>query len=132
MKKLIVLLIAAVTVLCLASCDGMVSVEGLKSNVYTQEDYDEAVAVMQSYFKDNFEGCTLKEVKYAGDDESELEAEAQGLAFDQVMVLLTKFETDEEDHENGLEPGKTYEDYKWIMTRPMAGAPWEHKDHGYG
>ena len=131
MKKLIVLAVALAAVFCLASCSGMVTVGAFKSNIYTQEEFDEAVAVVQEYFKD-FEGCTMKEIAYAGDEAAEAEAEAQGMDFNQVIVLTSKFETDSEDHENGLEPDTTYEDYKWILTRSDTGAPWEHKDHGYG
>ena len=43
--------------------------------------------------------------------------ESQDLAPEQVMVLVSTFTTDSENHENGLEPNNTYEDYKWILTR---------------
>ena len=44
-----------------------------------------------------------------------------------AIVLIT----DGENHENGLEPNNTYEDYKWILTRNSSAELWEHKDHGY-
>ena len=131
MKKVIILAVLTATVFYLAACGGMVTVGSFKSNIYTQEEFDEAVAVVQDYFK-GFEGCTMKEIKYAGDDATEQEAQAQGMDANQVIVLESTFETDGENHENGLEPNKTYEGYKWILTRPASGAAWEHKDHGYG
>ena len=130
MRKLAALIVVAFTVFCLVACDGMTSVGSFKSDIFTQEEFDDAVAAMQTYFE-NFEGCTLKEINYAGDETIEKEAELRGLDPNQVMVLKSTFETDDEDHNNGLEPGKTYEDYMWIFTREAPGASWEHQDHGY-
>ena len=81
--------------------------------------YDEAVRQLMTEFESmaGFEGCTLKKVGYAGDQAVKAEADAQGLAPEQVIVLTTVFETDGEDHGNGLEPNHTYDDYTCVMTR---------------
>ena len=112
------------------------------------DDYDNAVQEVFTYFSD-WEGCTMTEIGYAGDDAVKAEAEIRGLAPEQVMVLTSTFTTDGEDHQNGLEPNYTYEDYKWILTRNTTPnytyedykwiltrntttEPWNHEDHGYG
>ena len=59
----------------------------------------------------------MKKVGYAGDQAVKAEADARGLAPELVIVLTTAFETDGEDHGNGLEPNHTYDDYTCVMTR---------------
>jgi len=80
-----------------------------------------------------YEGCTLKKVGYAGDKAVKAEAEARGLAPEQVMVLTSTFTTDGGDHGTVFEPNQTYEDYKWILTRSTSADPfWTVADRGYG
>jgi len=119
-------------VLCLAACGGSsVKVGSFSSLYFNEDDYDNAVQEVFTYFSD-WEGCTMTEIGYAGDDAVKAEAEIRGLAPEQVIVLTSTFTTDGEDHQNGLEPNYTYEDYKWILTRNTTAEPWNHEDHGYG
>jgi len=60
------------------------------------------------------------------------EADARGLAPEEVIVLTSTFETDGENHNNGLNPNYTYEDYTWTLTRDTSAGLWEVTDHGYG
>lgn len=131
MKKLIIGMMLTIAVLCLAACGGStVKVGSFSSLIFESDEYDDAVQEVFTYF-DSFEGCTMTEIGYAGDDVVRAEAEARGLAPEQVMVLTSTFTTDSEDHQNGLEPDYTYEDYKWILTRNTSAEPWNHEDHGY-
>ena len=58
-------------------------------------------------------------------------ADARGLAPEQIIVLTSAFETDGTSREDGLEPNKTYEDYRWILTRETSSAPfWEITGQG--
>lgn len=132
MKKLIIGVMLTIAVLCLAACGGSsVKVGSFSSRYFNGDDYDNAVQEVFTYFSD-WEGCTMTEIGYAGDDAVKAEAEIRGLAPEQVMVLTSTFTTDGEDHQNGLEPNYTYEDYKWILTRNTTAEPWNHEDHGYG
>lgn len=131
MKKITAVVLLLALVLALAGCGSSVKIGAFASKYFDSEDYDAAVQEVLAYFK-NFEGCTMKEIKYAGDAAVKAEAELRGLAPEQVMVLLSEFTTDGEDHHNGLEPDFTYEDYQWILTRHTSVEPWEHTDHGYG
>ena len=132
MKKLIIGVMLTIAVLCLAACGGSsVKVGSFSSLIFDSDEYDDAVQEVFTYF-DSFEGCTMTEIGYAGDDAVRAEAKARGLAPEQVMVLTSTFTTDSEDHQNGLEPDHTYEDFKWILTRNTSAEPWNHEDHGYG
>ena len=132
MKKLIIGMMLTIAVLCLTACGGSsVKVGSFSSLIFDSDEYDDAVQEVFTYF-DSFEGCTMTEIGYAGDDAVRAEAKARGLAPEQVMVLTSTFTTDSEDHQNGLEPDHTYEDYKWILTRNTSAEPWNHEDHGYG
>jgi hypothetical protein len=138
MKKLLTVAIIAILMFSFAACSGGndggddgFTTTMTESEIFSNEDFDSAVGALEEYFE-SFEGCTLKSVSYAGDDEVKAEAEYQGLDPELVMVLKSTFETDGEDHQNGLEPNHTYEDYKWIFTRQTTDGSWEHKDHGYG
>ena len=128
MKKLLAVTSILLAFLLLAACSG-VTVGSFSSKYLSSEDYDTAVEDVQVYFK-SFEGCTLTKIGYAGDDAVKAEAEARGLAPEQVIVLTSTFETDGEDHGTGFEPNQTYEDYKWILTRGSSADLWEIADHG--
>lgn len=131
MKKAIAAILLFAALFSLAGCGSAVSVGAFSSKYFNNDDYDEAVQQVMTCFK-SFEGCTLEKIDYAGDAAVKAEAEARGLAPEQVMVLSSRFVTDKEDHHNGLEPDHVYEDYLWILTRGSSGELWEHKDHGYG
>jgi hypothetical protein len=119
----------------LVGCGGGVTVGGFSSKYIDSDDYDEAVQQFMTEFESmaGFEGCTLKKVGYAGDQAVKAEADAQGLAPERVIVLTTTFETDGEDHGNGLEPNHTYDDYTCVMTRlSSADIFWEIAEFGNG
>ena len=130
MKKLALILSVLALVFSIAGCSDAVKVGGFSSMILDSEDYDAAVEEVQLAFQE-FEGCKMKEIGYAGDQAVKDEAEVRGLAPEQVIVLKSTFTTDKEDHHNGLEPDYTYEDYLWILTRNTSAEPWEVIDHGY-
>ena len=130
MKKLIICVMLIVTVVCFAGCGSAIKVESFKSKYYDTEEYQAAVDEVMSYFTD-FEGCEMSEIRYAGDEAVKAEAETRGMDCDHVMVLKCTFTTDGENHENGLEPDYTYEDYGWILTRELKDGMWTVEDHGY-
>ncbi len=119
MKRIIAYAVLLFFLLGLVGCSGGVTVGGFSSKYIDSDDYNEAVQQFMAEFESmaGFEGCTLKKVGYAGDQAVKAEADAQGLAPERVIVLTTAFETDGEDHGNGLEPNHTYDDYTCVMTR---------------
>ena len=131
MKRITAFFVLLVVLLGLAGCGDAVSVGGFSSKYMNSDDYEAAVQEMMTYFN-SFEGCTLKKVGYAGDAVVKAEADARGLAPEEVIVLTSTFETDGENHNNGLNPNYTYEDYTWTLTRDTTAGLWEVTDHGYG
>ena len=131
MKRLAAFALVLAVLLGLVGCSSGVSIGSFSSKYLNSDDYDAAVQEVMNYFS-GFEGCTLKKIGYAGDAAVKAEADARGLSTDEVIVLTSTFETDGENHENGLEPNFTYENYTWILTRETSIGFWEVTDHGYG
>ena len=131
MKRIVSITCLLLAVLFLVGCSGGVSVGGFSSKYMNSDDYEAAVQEVMTYFS-SFEGCTLKKIGYAGDAVVKAEADARGLAPEEVIVLTSTFETDGENHNNGLNPNYTYEDYTWTLTRDTSAGLWEVTDHGYG
>ena len=131
MKRIVSITCLLLVVLFLVGCSGGVSVGGFSSKYMNSNDYEAAVQEVMTYFS-SFEGCTMKKIGYAGDAAVKAEADARGLAPEEVIVLTSTFETDGENHNNGLNPNYTYEDYTWTLTRDTTAGLWEVTDHGYG
>ena len=131
MKRITAFFVLLVVLFGLAGCGDAVSVGGFSSKYMNNDDYEAAVQEVMTYFR-SFEGCTMKKIGYAGDAAVKAEADARGLAPEEVIVLTSTFETDGENHNNGLNPNYTYEDYTWTLTRDTTAGLWEVTDHGYG
>ena len=131
MKRIAAFFVLLVVLFGLAGCGDAVSVGGFSSKYMNNDDYEAAVQEVMTYFS-SFEGCTMKKIGYAGDAAVKAEADARGLAPEEVIVLTSTFETDGENHNNGLNPNYTYEDYTWTLTRDTSAGLWEVTDHGYG
>ena len=131
MKRIAAFFVLLVVLFGLAGCGDAVSVGGFSSKYMNNDDYEAAVQEVMTYFR-SFEGCTMKKSGYAGDAAVKAEADARGLAPEEVIVLTSTFETDGENHNNGLNPNYTYEDYTWTLTRDTTAGLWEVTDHGYG
>ena len=134
MKKVIAFVVVLVCMLSLTACGG--NVENVKitdysSMVYSDAEIESAIDVAIKCFKKNFDGCTLTEITYSGDDSLD---DAQDVAdrnnADDVIVLVSTFEVDASGGDGSLEPNSTYTDYEWILVR-RNGGKWKHVDHGY-
>lgn len=107
------------------------NVVSIESDVYSQEDYEQACAVVFRYFK-GFIGCTMIEIRYAGDDELDAMKEwAKEYGMDEVIILESDFTTDSKGGDGSFNPNDTYTGWNWILARDKNGR-WKHKDHGYG
>ena len=135
MKKVIAFVVVLACMLSLTACGG--NVENVKitdysSKVYSDAEIESAIDVAIKYFKKNFDGCTLTEITYSGDDALDDAQEwADRNNADDVIVLVSTFEVDASGGDGSLEPNGTYTDYEWILVR-RNGGKWKHVDHGYG
>jgi len=98
------------------------------SDIYTQRDIANAIAATKHYFFREFEGCTLTELYYAGDEITK--AEMEYYDGEEVIVLLSSFDVDSSGGDGSLRANSTYTDWKWILTRDANGE-WQHTSHGY-
>ena len=99
----------------------------VESDIYVQEEIDECIEIIKRDFTDNFAGCELTIIYYAGDRISETETEERGVS---TIVLRSCFNTGKLSNDCSLNENSTYNDWYWILTRNDGGA-WRHVDHGY-
>lgn len=134
MKKYVCVILCIIFTLSLCACGGNiknVKTHAVKSKSYTQKEIKDAIEVIKSEFKSSWNGCTLTEIYYAGDDYS---ADYQDWAdrnnADEVLVLLSSFDVGSSGGDGSLNANSTYEDWNWILVRTNGGI-WRHVDHGY-
>ncbi len=134
MKKLIALILALVCTLSSVACaDNVkkVKITDYSSEIYSDAEIESAIDVAINYFKLFFEGCTLTEITYLGDDELDNWQEfAEKNNADDVIVLVSTFEVDASGGDGSLTPNSTYTDWKWTLVR-NDGENWRHVSHGY-
>lgn len=134
MKKFVALVLALVGMLGLVACGGNtknVKITDYSSEIYSDAEIDSAIDVAIDYFEKYFDGCTLTEITYLGDDElDDFQEFAERNNADDVIVLISDFEVDASGGDGSLEPNSTYTDWNWILVR-TDGGQWEHVDHGY-
>ncbi len=103
----------------------------VESELYTQDDIKSAINVTKRQFRRNWNGCTLTEIYYAGDEVSEKHQEwADRNGLDEVIVLISSFEVDSTGGNGSLNPDSTYKNWMWILGRSKGGQ-WQPLDHGY-
>ena len=134
MKKFVALVLVLVGMLGLVACGGNtknVKITDYSSEIYSDAEIDSAIDVAIDYFEKCFDGCTLTEITYLGDDElDDFQEFAERNNADDVIVLISDFEVDASGGDGSLEPNSTYTDWNWILVR-TDGGQWEHVDHGY-
>lgn len=135
MKKFVPFLVMLVISLCLSGCArgdvSKVRVNGQLSNIYTDWEISKAVDVAVRYFEKEFDGCTLLEIGYVGDQAGKAFIErANQYGVDEVIILVSSFAVGPEGGDGSLNPNDTYRNWKWILGRTNGGQ-WRHLDHGY-
>lgn len=135
MKKLISVILCVLLLFSLCACNSGkiddVKMPFMESEIYSQEDISLAISTITEEFKKEWNGCTLAEIYYAGDDVSaEYQDWAERYNADEVIVLLSSFDTDSPAGNSGLNSDFTYKNWNWILVRTASGE-WKHVDHGY-
>ena len=134
MKKLIAMVLVLVCAIGLVACGGNtknVRIIDYSSEMYSDAEIENAIDVVINYFEKNFEGCTLTEITYLGDDKlDDWQEFAERNNADDVMVLVSSFNVDASGGDGSLNPNSTYTNWQWILVRTNGGK-WEHVDHGY-
>ncbi len=135
MKQKIYLGIAVVSTIILCACGkgdaSHVNIINCKSDIYTEDDIEAAISVTKEYFEEEFNGCTLIEIEYAGDDITAAHQDwADRHEADEVIVLISSFYVDPSCEDGSLNKDSTYTGWNWILVRTSDGQ-WQHVDHGY-
>lgn len=134
MNKIKCIILGILSALSLSACGGNisdVSTQRIESELYSQDDINGAVDIIKKEFKSDWKGCSLTEIRYAGDEITKEHQEwSERNNADEVIVLLSSFDVDSSGGDGSLNPNSTYDDWKWILVR-LNGGQWKHVDHGY-
>jgi hypothetical protein len=118
MKKLLIILICVGMTFSLCACGGdvkNVNVVDAESEIYTSADIKSAIETIKKEFDIAWNGCTLTEIYYAGDEKSKGHQEwAERYDADEVLVLLSSFDVDGSGGDGSLNPNSTYDHWMWI------------------
>lgn len=133
-KKIAYPILCILLALVLSACGGKVkeaNTHEVSSELYSEEDIRAAIDTIKKEFERGWDGCTLTEIYYAGDESSKAHQDwADRNEADEVIVLLSSFDVDSSGGNGSLNPNSTYENWNWILVRTNGGA-WKHVDHGY-
>ena len=98
MKKILCLVMCVFLVIGLSACGGDISkvkTHDVDSETYSADDINSAVDTIEKEFDANWNGCTLTEIYYAGDDYcTDFQEFADRNNADEVIVLLSSFDVD--------------------------------------
>ena len=135
MKKLLTGLLLCIAIFSCTVCGGgdvrEVGIREVESEIYTFAEIGDGIDEVLDYFKKSFDGCTLRELQYIGDEENLSYRDfALRNGYDDVLVLTSTFDVDESGGDGSLNPNDTYKNWKWILVRGSDGQ-WKHLDHGY-
>lgn len=138
MKKILCLVMCVFLVIGLSACGedsggdiSKVKTHDVDSEIYSADDINSAVDTIEKEFDANWNGCTLTEIYYAGDDYcTDFQEFADRNNADEVIVLLSSFDVDSSGGDGSLNPNSTYNNWNWILVRTKGGK-WQHIDHGY-
>lgn len=139
MKKIIALTLCIFTFLSFYGCAPMhgvvknVEVKKVDSDIYSEEDINEAIDVIEDYFIKHFGGCRLEKIAYAGDKTTKSEEQYRSEHSKnnyEVIVLISDFYVYPGGGDGSLSTDSTYTGWNWILEREPNGK-WAHVDHGY-
>jgi len=134
MKNLTKCIITVIILMSLAGCGDIRNVKTIDwkpSELYTDKDIHKAINVIKTEFALKWDGCTLTEITYAGDEASLAHQDwAVRNNASEVIVLTSSFDVDSSGGDGSLNPNSTYTRWNWILIRDENGY-WKHVDHGY-
>ncbi|WP_024860287.1 hypothetical protein [Ruminococcus flavefaciens] len=113
-----------------------VVVKPISSDIYSEEDYENAVNRVIDFFPE-FENCNLLELRYAGDDKSLMETknDQKTAPNEEIMVLHSDFYVNPESifHtcNDAWNHDYTYKDWQWFLARTKDTDNWVITGYGY-
>ena len=104
------------------------------SALYGDNLINEACRVVEQKFADEFEGCTLTELRYDEEVENRFAEEIEKYHKEnnqELIVLLSTFNTDEKGGDGSFNPNDTYTNFQWHLVRTADKKSWEIISWGY-
>ena len=142
-KKGIIVICAILVIFVVATIFVLTGNKGNVSNVnrvvgysalYDDNLINEACRVVEQKFAKDFEGCTLTELRYDAEVENKFADEISRYATEEnqeLIVLLSTFNTDEKGGDGGFIPNDTYTNWQWHLVRTADKKSWEIISWGY-
>lgn len=102
-----------------------------KSNIYKEDELNEAMDALIQYFEEKFVGVNLINVSYVGDEnKADIEIYKKEYAVDNLIILNTTFNTESTIGDIPFDINSEYKDYPWIMVKNEEGK-WVVRSWGY-
>lgn len=142
-KKGIIAICAILVVLVVGTILALTGNKGNISNVnrvvgysalYDDNLINEACRVVEQKFEEEFEGCTLTELRYDADVENRFADEISRYATEknqELIVIISTFNTDKKGGDGSFNPSATYTNWQWHLVRTADKKSWEIIGWGY-
>lgn len=142
-KKTIIAICAVLVSLGVATAILLIGNRGNVSNVnrvvgssalYSESSINEAFDVIEKKFAKDFKGCTLTELRYDEDVENRFSEEIENYHKEnnqELIVVLSTFDTDEKGGDGEFNPDDTYTNWKWYLMKTADKKEWEIINWGY-
>ena len=85
-------------------------------------------------FAKDFKGCTLAGLRYDEDVENRFAEEIEKYHKEnnqELIVVLSSFDTDEKGGDGGFNPNDTYANWQWYLVKTADKKSWEIINWGY-
>lgn len=133
MKKIGLFFLSVLLVFSLCGCGNVLFVQkaDVSSEIYSEREISSAMNVaLWNFFRD-FDGCSMKTIRYAGDEKCEASSEwAARQGADEAIILLSDFVVGPKS-DGSLSPFSSHTNWQWILVRKHGG-PWKLATCGYG
>lgn len=104
------------------------------SALYSDDLINEACNVVEKKFAEEFNGCTLTELRYDAEVENKFADQIMHYSKEEnleLIVLLSTFDTDKNGGDGGFNPNDTYTNWQWHLVRTPDKKSWEIINWGY-
>ena len=130
-KKIIVLLLVLLLNGCILKTGDISNVQiiNAKSNVFTNKDLNDGIKTVLNFFKKEYKGCELLNVKYVGDDKNNYDDWAKRNNKEEAIVFISDYIVHDNSYVPSLSKDK-YRNWNWILVRNK-GEKWILVDNGY-
>lgn len=104
----------------------------MESEIYSNEEINSAINVILEHFKENYNGCSLLEIGYIGDEKNDEYIDwAERNNKSEVIVFISDFKVAPNAGDGILNSDSEYKGYSWILVR-NENENWTYADGGYG